>query len=165
MDDTAARVIERIADGLLANRPVYCAALQPGVTDAALDNVERQFSLRLPLGFRALYKWKNGQHPSCSESLQGNRMFTSLESVAETKEMLDGMIGFDFEDERWWRHGWVPFLSNGGGDHLCLDATGEGGRQPGQLVAFWHDWEDRRTEWPSVDPWLQQLAADVGHPR
>ena len=91
-------------------------------------------------------------------------MFVPLEAVAETKEPLDGMIGFDFEDERWWRRGWIPFLSNGGGDHLCLDTDGEGGGKPGQLIAFWHDWEDRAVEWPTFDAWLGQLAIAAGDP-
>jgi len=40
--------IERVDAALAANRPAYYAALQPGVTDADLDEFERRFSLRLP---------------------------------------------------------------------------------------------------------------------
>jgi len=118
-------------DALLArSRPAYYAALQPGATAARLDEFEKRFSLQLPPAFRALYQWRNGQDPSCSGNLYRNRMFTPLEHVAETKDMLDGMIGADFEDERWWRRGWVPFLANGGGDHLCLDLSAEDGGHP-----------------------------------
>lgn len=104
-DDVPVGLIKRIAGGLAANQPGYYAALQPGVTEADLDVFEQRFSCRLPLAFRALYRWRNGQPASLSESLQGNRMFTPLEDLAETKELLDGMIGSDFEDERWWRRG------------------------------------------------------------
>ena len=161
-DDVTVGLIKSIAEALLANRPGYYVKLPAGVTDAELDLFEQRFSLQLPAAFRALYKWKNGQPASCSESLHGNRMFSPLEAVTETKELLDGMIGFDFEDERWWRRGWIPFLSNGGGDHLCLDIEGQDGGQPGQIIAFWHDWEDRSVEWPTFDAWLEQLAIAAG---
>jgi len=75
--------------------------------------------------------------------------------------MLDGMIGYDFEDPRWWRRGWVPFLANGGGDHLCLDLDAGGGMSPGRLVAFWHDWEKRTVEYESLDVWLDRLVSSM----
>lgn len=85
-------------------------------------------------------------------------MFSPLEDVADSKAILDGMIGEDFDDRSWWRRGWVPFLSNGAGDHLCLDVDAEGGGSPGQLVAFWHDWERRSIEHSSIESWLASLA-------
>jgi cell wall assembly regulator SMI1 len=150
--------IERVDRWLAANRPDYYARLRPGATDAALDAFEARFALRLPVPFRASYRWRDGQEPDCTASLQNNRMFSSLGEVAETKEMLDGMIGSDFDDPRWWRRGWVPFLADGGGDHLCLDVAAEDGGGPGQLVVFWHDWEDRSVKFPDFEAWLRQLA-------
>ena len=35
---------------------------------------------------------------------------------------------------------------------------GEDGGEPGQLVAFWHDWEVRSVKSPSFEVWLRQLA-------
>jgi cell wall assembly regulator SMI1 len=152
------QLIARMDRWLASKRPDYHARLQPGVSDQTLDAFEKRFGLKLPEPFRLLYRWRNGQSPVCSESLQGNWMFPSLEEIAPTKEMLDGMIGFDFEDPRWWRKGWVPFLSNGGGDHLCLDLAAEDGGQPGQLVVFWHDEPDRDVEYASLEEWLEELV-------
>src|SRR5947209_14102249 len=98
-------VIERLDCWLAVHRPAYYARLQPGVSEAALDAFEFRFSLRLPEAFRLFYRWRNGQEPTCSASFQGNRTFAPLEEVAQTKEMLDGMVGSDFEDPRWWRRG------------------------------------------------------------
>jgi cell wall assembly regulator SMI1 len=150
--------ITRIDQWLAAHRPDYYAQLQPGVGDAALDAFESRFTLRLPAAFRELYRWRNGQRPDCSASLQGNRMFVPLDEAAETKEMLDGMIGYDFEDPRYWRRGWVPFLHNGGGSYLCLDLAAEDGGSPEQLIGFWKADEDRPVEYPSVEAWLNELA-------
>ncbi len=154
-------MIGRLDRWLEANRPDYFAGLQPGVTDAQLDAFEIQFALKLPAAFRALYRWRNGQANGNNESLQMNRMFSPLESVANSKMLLDGMIGSDFDRPEWWRRGWVPFLSNGGGSHLCLDVAAEDGGQPGQLVAFWKADEDRPVKYPSVEAWLADLVESM----
>jgi cell wall assembly regulator SMI1 len=154
-------LIERMDAWLIANRADYHAVLQPGVSDAALDAFEAKFSLKLPEAFRALYRWRNGQPNSSFDSLQDNRMFSALEDIADTKEMLDDMIGADFEDPATWRRGWVPFLSNGGGSHLCVDIDAEGGGEAGQLIAFWKADEDRPVEHASIEAWLADLVASM----
>jgi cell wall assembly regulator SMI1 len=151
-------LIERVARWLAANRPDYYARLRPGATEARLDTFEAQFSLSLPAPFREFYRWRDGQDPECLASLQENRMFASLDQVADTKEMLDGMIGSDFEDPRWWRRGWIPNLANGGGDHFCLDLTAQDGGTPGQIIAFWHDRENRAVKFSSFEAWFRQPA-------
>lgn len=154
-------LIERMDAWLAANRAGYHAALQSGVSDAQLDAFEAKFSLTLPEAFRALYRWRNGQPNSSFDSFQDNRMLSSLEDIADTKEMLDDMIGSDFEDPATWRRGWVPFLSNGGGSYLCVDVDAQGGSQPGQLIAFWKADEDRPVEHASVQAWLADLVASM----
>jgi cell wall assembly regulator SMI1 len=154
-------LIERMDRWLAANRPDYYALLQPGATDADLDAFEAQFSVKLPAAFRALYRWRSGQDEMSFAPLQGNRSFCTLAEVARTKDMLDGMIGYDFDAPRYWRRGWVPFLHNGGGSYLCLDLAAEDGGQPGQLIGFWKQDEDRPVEFPSVDTWLANLVESM----
>ena len=154
-------LLERMERWLATNRPDYLARLQPGVIDAQLDAFEDRFSIKLPSAFRKLYRWRNGQAEGNYKSLQLNRMFSTLESVADTKELMDGMIGSDFDRPEWWRRGWVPFLSNGGGSHLCVDLTAEDGGRPGQLVAFWKADEDRPIEYASVEAWLADLVESM----
>lgn len=154
-------LITRLDRWLRDNRAEYYSHLQPGVTDDLLTAFEQRFSLKLPTDFRALYRWRNGQAANEFGSFQHNRMFSALEEIADTKEMLDEMIGADFKDPKWWRCGWVPFLSNGGGDHLCLDLITEDGSNPGQLIAFWHDWEERSIEYPNFTVWLTELVQSM----
>jgi cell wall assembly regulator SMI1 len=108
-------LLGRLGRWLAANRPDYYARLQPGATEEALAAFEARFALELPPTFRALYQWRNGQDPAYFASFQDHRMFSSLEAITATKDVLDDMIGYDFADPRWWRRGWVPFLANGGG--------------------------------------------------
>jgi cell wall assembly regulator SMI1/predicted DNA-binding WGR domain protein len=154
-------LLARLDKWLSANRPDYYGKLIRGASPKDLDTFEKNFQLQLPSGFRELYQWRNGQDPNCSASLQHNWMFSRLEDLSDSKQTLDGMIGFDFDDPKWWRRGWVPFLSNGGGDHLCLDLTAEDGGAPGQLLTFYHDWEKRAVEYPSLHAWLTDLVESM----
>jgi cell wall assembly regulator SMI1 len=117
-----------------------------------LTAFEAQFQLELPEDFKLLYRWRNGQSPENFASLQDNRMWSSLEDITQTKDMLDGMIGTDFDDPERWQKSWLPFLSNGSGDHLCLNT------RSGELIAFWHDWDDRSVEHNSLEDWLEALV-------
>ena len=157
----ASDLLARLDKWLSANRPDYYGKLLRGVSADDLDAIEKKFQLKLPSDFRELYQWRNGQDPNYSASLQQNWMFSRLEDLADSKETLDGMIGYDFEDPKWWRRAWVPFLSNGGGDHLCVDLAAEDGGAPGQLLIFYHDWEKRAVEYPSFHAWLKGLVESM----
>lgn len=144
-------------------RPDYYSVLQHGLTDAEWEAFRSRLGLDLPDGFRLLYQWKNGQRDNCSDNILGNYMFVAADSVAETKELHDSMIGYDFEPG-WWERTWVPFLHNGGGDHMCLDVGGSFGGRPGQLVEFWHDWEKRAIAAPSLEHWVLRVVNSLDPP-
>lgn len=150
-------LVQRLELLLRTKRSEYFAQLQPGVTDDQLDAFAARFSVTLPQEFRDLYRWRNGQHLDYSESLHRNRMFCSLEEVAEAKAVFDEMIGFDFEEPEHWRRAWLPFLHNGGGSYLCIDTVGEDGRKPNQLVAFWKADADRPVEHDDLNQWLSRV--------
>ena len=154
-------LIERMDSWLRENRPGYYANLMPGLSANQLTEFETRFELDLPRVFHELYAWRNGQLNNEFASLQNNRMFSNLEAITNTKEMLDKMIGIDFDNPKWWRRGWIPFLSNGGGDLLCLDLTAEDGGTEGQLIAFWHDDEEREIEFNSMGEWLESLVESM----
>jgi cell wall assembly regulator SMI1 len=154
-------LIARMDRWLAAQRPDYYALLRPGATDAQLDAFEAKFTLRLPIAFRQFYRWRDGQNPMSFLPLQMNRTFSTLEAIAHTKELLDDMIDSDFDKPTYWRRGWVPFLHNGGGSHLCLDLAAEDGGVPGQLIGFWKADQDRPIEFPSVEAWLATLVSSM----
>lgn len=156
-----ALLIGRMDHWLASNRPEYYSLLQRGATDSELDAFETRLSLKLPHAFRQLYRWRNGQDSGSFDPLQFNRTFSTLDDVASAKEELDGMIGFDFEDPKYWRRGWVPFLHNGAGSYLCLDLDAEDGGQSGQIIAFWKSDQDRPIKYPCVQAWLASLVTSM----
>jgi cell wall assembly regulator SMI1 len=133
MDD----LIRRADAWLQRNRPDYYASLRAGASDAGLDAYAARFGLELPAELRQIYRWRDCQDPAVSDALVYNHMFIPLEASASSKEELDGMIGFDFEDPNWWRRGWVPFTSSFGGDHYCVDLDAEAGAAAGRVIGFW----------------------------
>ena len=151
-------LIRRADVWLKANRPEYYAILRPGVGDAALDAYQARFGLVLPMELRQLYRWRDGQNLNVSAALVRNHMFMPLSQSASSKELLDGMIGFDFEDPAWWRRGWVPFTESYGGDHYCVDLESEGGR-PGRVIDFWHNDATRNVLANSLAEWFRELVA------
>jgi cell wall assembly regulator SMI1 len=154
-------LIQRLDSWLVSNRTQYHAQLLPGASRARLDEFAKRLGLDLPLEFRDLYMWRNGQAQSCFENFQGNWMFSSLADIDESKEIFDELIGTDFKDPKYWRRTWVPFLSNGGGSHLCIDMLAEDGGNPGQLIEFWKGTADRPVRHPSLSAWLSNLVGSM----
>jgi cell wall assembly regulator SMI1 len=152
-------LISRADDWLNANRPDYYARLRPGVDEAALDAYQAKFGLALPTEFRELYCWRDGQDLGAdAKALVHNHMFMPLSDSASSKELLDGMIGADFDDPAWWRVGWVPFTLGFGGDHYCIDLETEDGVRRGQIIDFWHDDPTRNVRAPSLAAWFRDLV-------
>jgi len=155
MDD----LIRRANAWLKANRPDYYATLRPGVDDVALEAYQVRLGLVLPTELKQLYRWRDGQDLDIgAEALVYNHMFLPLSDSAASKELLDGLIGADFDDPAWWRRGWVPFTLNFGGDHYCLDLDAEGGGTPGQVIDFWHDEPTRNVLAASLADWFRALV-------
>ncbi len=140
---------------LASERPDLYATLQPGTTGDALDKFQATLVAPLPRLFRELYEWRNGQIEDTSEPFWDIWFFHPLEEVRDCKQMLDDMIGYDFDRPDWWGRGWVPFLGNRNGDHVCLDLTAEFKGEPGQLITFWHDWEVRSPGSFDLEWWLR----------
>lgn len=154
-------LIARMDRWLSLRRPDYYALLQLGASNAQLDAFEATISLQLPIEFRQLYRWRNGQDPMSFVPLYLNRTYSTLEDVTKTKDLLDGMIGSDFDEPTYWRRGWVPFLHNGGGSHLCIDLVAEDGGTPGQLIGFWKADQDRPIEFRNLETWLIELVTSM----
>ena len=54
----------------------------------------------------------------------------------------------------WWRLGWVPFVSNGRGDHLCLDLDPDADGKVGQVIEVSHDVQERCLVSSTFSEWL-----------
>lgn len=141
-------------DALLQQyRPAYYATLSPPATEAEIVALEAEFQVTLPPELRLWFGWRNGQKGF--DNFFQNNMLHSVSSAAEAMRVNCEMLeAGEFELKNWWAPGWVPFLENGGGDHVCLDLEGTFTGQPGQIIRHWHDWESRTVLFPNLSAWL-----------
>ncbi|MHA3771688.1 SMI1/KNR4 family protein [Verrucomicrobiota bacterium sgz303538] len=141
-------------------RAGFYAKLRPGTSDVALDDLSRDFGHGLPSLFRDLYRWHDGQDPKEFANFDlGNAMeFMPLAEVKATIQDMRELRQFGDIDESTWSLTWLPFLSNGGGNHLCLDFTCANGEPP----VVYHDHEVPAGEIvaPSLERWLQEVIDD-----
>jgi cell wall assembly regulator SMI1 len=152
---------QRLETWLGIHAPDILTDLQPGATEAEIQQTEAILGVQFPEDFKAVYRCHNGQGNAGDWLLDG-REFLSLERIQEEwqvwKELLD--CG-DFDDSigeptkgirtDWWHAKWIPVTYDGAGNHDCLDlAPAEGGTM-GQIIEFWHD-----------DPYRKVLAESYG---
>jgi cell wall assembly regulator SMI1 len=153
-----AMLLSRLDALLRQHRPAYLGALNPPVSVAALAAFEAEFEVRLPPELRQWLGWHDGQPAQLFDSLVGAYCFSSLADMAAAMRINRELLADGDFVPNWWRPTWLPFLTNGGGDHLCLDPEGTFTGQPGQLIEHWHDGEARTVLFPTLTAWLAALV-------
>jgi cell wall assembly regulator SMI1 len=151
-------VVARLASWLEANAPDVASAQFPGASDEELAAFEKELGTALPAGLRALYRWHNGG----KGGLIGNRKLMSLADVTKTRQLMNKAVDDGaFKTTNWYRKTWVPFLSNGAGDHVCWDPRGSFSGEPGQVLEFWQADHERKVLAPTLDGWLTAIVESM----
>lgn len=146
-----------LEDYLKKLRPNFYAKLNNGLMEKEINDLENEFTLKLPEDLKTLYLWKNGQNINCFETFVNNSMFISLRDSLEINAELNTMIETDFEEENWWNEGWLPIFQNGGGDYICYDLQGVFTNQKGQIIEFWHADNDRNVIAPNLEAFIAAI--------
>lgn len=154
-------LLDRLDTWLSRHRPDYYAQLRPGLTAEQLADSEKSVGFAFPESFRGLYRWHDGQANDLM-AIRNNQYFMPSEEVKSTWEMLTSMQeGGEWEEPQWWHRGWIPFLSNGAGSHLCLDLHGSFTGLPGQVIEFWGKDADRPIVAPGFEVWLEHFVGSL----
>ena len=135
-------------------RPDLYAALRAGVAAGDLDKVEQTIGKRLPALFRELYLWRDGQALDCMDNFQTSPgvMFMSLEWVMSTWTDHNELLECGDLDEGVWSTVWLPFMTDGSGNHLCID-LGAGAESP--IIQHNHEEPDGEKLAPNFEHWLR----------
>jgi cell wall assembly regulator SMI1 len=152
-------LLSRLDALLRQHRPAYLAALNPPASAAALAAFEAEFEVRLPSELRQWLEWHDGQPILLFDTLVGIYCFSSLADMADTMRINRELLANGDFVLNWWRPMWLPFLTNGSGDHFCFDLEGTFTGQNGQLIEHWHDGEDRTVLFPTLTAWLAAVVA------
>ncbi|WP_135230311.1 SMI1/KNR4 family protein [Deinococcus fonticola] len=163
-----AEVLRRLDAWYARYVPAVHATLRPGVRDAELDAFEKRSGLTLPADFRALYRWHDGQNWSVGGVL--GLAFMPLNEVEHDwkgwKDIAEENASMNVEiytvshptgaiREQYASPGWIPFLSDGGGNFVGVDLWPDVTGQVGQVMTSGRDEEHRFVLAPDVSTFLR----------
>ncbi len=162
---------QQIEKRLTDNAPKQRNSLAEGATIDQIRKLESQLGTTLPKQFVESYSIHNGQKEECDfipdkfgtfflrqikDIFQDWKFWNQLNDSGEFEDRLatpDKGVATD-----WWNRGWIPFASNGGGDHFCIDLAPTKGGKVGQVIKMQHDDSNRKLLAWSFAAWLHQLA-------
>jgi len=154
-------IIKRLDTFLLRVRPGYYAQLRPGLNAEQFTEFAQAVGFTFPDEFRDLYCWRDGQADEF-QSLCHNRYFMPSAEVKSTWELMTGLQeDGEWDQPQWWHRGWIPFLHNGAGSHLCVDLHGSFTTLSGQVIEFWNRDDDRPIVAPSFQVWLEHFVSTL----
>jgi len=129
------------------------ADLNPSAADLDIQKLEKNLGAKLPIDFTQSLKTHNGQQGNAGSLFSKGRYLRLDEILSEWSVWCDLLKQGEFDDrssdpdqgikQGWWNTGWIPFVSNGRGDHLCLDLDPAPGGCSGQVIEVSHDFESR----------------------
>jgi cell wall assembly regulator SMI1 len=135
--------------------PQVLTTLRPAASTESIAQIEQLLGVALPDGVRQLLAWHDGQEWNAALRDSDNRRLLSAGEIIEALKFFH-----DPEEEflePWGRY-WLPFLTNDSGDYVVVDASPAGS---GELIAYWHDWDDRSVEHKSMAAWAQGLIEEL----
>lgn len=158
---------KRLEGYLQKREPEVLAKLLPPASHAEIVALEQQLSVKLPVDFVACLSQHNGQ--SGPPGLFGGLQFLSTERIGREwriwKQLLDEGEFCEANAKpdsgikaEWWNSSWIPFTSNGAGDHLCLDLSPAAGGHIGQVIAVFHDDSARILKDDSFSGWFTRFV-------
>ncbi|MGN6416325.1 MAG: SMI1/KNR4 family protein [Pseudobacter sp.] len=129
--------------------------LNPGATQADIDELEQMIGKKLPADFVEFYMIRDGQEEGEERlaMIQGQYLLPVkwiTRAWNSKKEIMDQMsregeyndITSDPEDgikNDWWNPYWIPFTYDGSGNNICIDLDPAPGGDYGQVISWFHD--------------------------
>ncbi|WP_257065060.1 SMI1/KNR4 family protein [Priestia megaterium] len=142
-------------------------------TEIEIAQAENIMGLKFPESFKDILLMHNGQK-SERVGVIGNYDFLSIDEIVHgwqvMRELFDGGEFEDFEEvepvgpvkgEFWWNPLWIPIVTNTTGDYICIDLDPSEGGKVGQIITFWHDWEEREVISDSLEKWFQKIVTHL----
>lgn len=147
------KILPQIDAWLAKNRPDYYALLNPPAQHYLFGSL----GLLMPNELQHFYMWHDGQQARTFDSLLENLTFMPLMEIATTHQMLQDVSMFEGWDDDHWQPTWIPFLSNGGGDFLCVASEECRGIPKGSVIWYDHESSERDIQHKDFDAFLNDL--------
>lgn len=138
--------------------------LNPPASDEEIKELADTLSLTLPSDLIALLKIHNGQKGETAW-LFDSQEFLSTHAIidawnnwnnfSKSDEFPQTTIQADIGvKEDCWNIKWIPFSSNGSGDHYCIDMDPSNDGKSAQVITLWHDYTERDLVAISFKEWF-----------
>ncbi|MEB2266117.1 SMI1/KNR4 family protein [Priestia megaterium] len=164
---------DRYVKWLKINCPEALNTLKSGADKKDISKTEEELGVELPESLRDLLSIHDGQVDE-GIGVIGNYYLLSLDEILYTqstmKELLDNGDFEDFEPieaigpvkrDFWWNPKWISIATNGFGDDICIDLDPDIGGNVGQIITFWHDWEERKVIAKSLEEWFEEVLVKL----
>ena len=151
------------------NAPKLRELLNPPAVEQDFLKLEKELDINLTQDFKNAYLIHNGQEEYEGQLFDGEEWLSLNRILSEWniwKELLDNQT---FEDNGepyislpqkgiksdWWNKKWIPFTSDGSGNHICLDLDPTEKGNYGQIIRVWHDDATRELLANSFQEWFE----------
>lgn len=159
-------LFERLERWLAANAPQIHAELTPGVKNSELDELEALTGQTLPPDFRALYRrhgdWGRALRLTHMPLIQVHRDWLMWESLSgeDFASSLEGHFSFPpgAITPRYINLGWIPFLTDYGGNAVGIDLAPAPSGVRGQVITFGRDEREKYVLAASLGDFLNEYV-------
>jgi len=150
-------LLAQIESWLTVHRPDYFSLLNPPAREYLFGALRSTVGIVLPDNIKRFYEWHDGQEAGTLDSLLLNLTFMTLTEIATTHQMHQDVSMIERWSEDHWQPCWVPFLSNGGGDYLCIATETFRDIPSGSILWYDHEISDREILHSSFGAFLVDL--------
>lgn len=144
--------------------------LNPPATNEEIEELKNTLGVDLPDDFISVLKIHNGQKGDSAwlfdsqEFLSTKRIieeFNTWKNLLETE--LQGKISTpdDGVKSDWWNTSWIPFTSDGCGDHYCIDLSPTANGTKGQIITLWYELAEREIVSKSFSSWFDEYIEQL----
>jgi cell wall assembly regulator SMI1 len=144
--------------------------LNPPASDDEIEELTNTLGVELPEDFIQVLKIHNGQKGEAAwlfdsqEFLSTKRIieeFNIWKNLLETE--LQGKVSTpdDGVKNDWYNINWIPFTSDGCGDHYCLDLSPNSTGISGQVITLWYESSEREIVSLSFSQWFEEYLCEL----
>ena len=144
--------------------------LNPPATNEEIEELKNALGVDLPDDFISVLKIHNGQKGD-SAWLFDSQEFLSTKRIIEEfntwknllESELQGKISTpdDGVKSDWWNTSWIPFTSDGCGDHYCIDLSPTANGTKGQIITLWYELAEREIVSKSFSSWFDEYIEQL----
>ena len=161
---------ERFKQWLSLNYSDGLIDLNPPATDYEIEELTKILGVELPSDFLNVLRTHNGQKGE-SAWLFDSQEFLSTHRIIEEFNTWKNLLNTQLQGKSstpdegvkndWWNTNWIPFTSDGCGDHYCLDLSPTNTGTKGQIITLWYESGEREIVAPSFSLWFEEYVEQL----